>query len=249
MAPFTSPFLDHLSIQKAAKDIAEFIGLAGFTFIVAVAKQKQKVGGHIDLSTEGSSVFVEIDEDMMKFPDAVAAALCHEVCHKWLQVNRIALPIEMENEILTDITSVFLGFGKIMLNGCKTTHVRYETVAEGTRTITETKTSGYLDRDQFAFVYRLVCAMRNVPESDSIQELSPEALQAVQSCDTTLGHHYDARFHRAETVQEAIKNLDSIITDHQRALADLKGAKGTHNLGSGIGGAVGTVPAGFYRFT
>lgn len=222
MSPFYAPFLDHLSIQKTAKDIAEFIGLTGFTFIVAVAKQKEKVGGHIDLSTEGSNVFVEIDEDMMKFPDAVAAALCHEVCHKWLQINRIALPNKMDNEILTDITSVFLGFGKIMLNGCKATSVHYETVAKEIHTSTETKTSGYLDRDQFAFVYRLVCAMRNVPESDSIQGLNPEALQAVQSCDANLSHHYDARFHRTETLQDAVAHLDSIITDHQRALADLK---------------------------
>ena len=43
MAPFTTPFYDHLSIQKAAKQIADFIGLIGFTFIVAVAKQKEKV--------------------------------------------------------------------------------------------------------------------------------------------------------------------------------------------------------------
>lgn len=84
MAPFTTPFYDHLSIQKAAKQIADFIGLTGFTFIVAVAKQKEKVGGHIDLATNGKEVFIEVDEDTMKFPDAVGATLCHETCHKWL---------------------------------------------------------------------------------------------------------------------------------------------------------------------
>lgn len=222
MPPFTAPFVDQISIQQTVKDIAQFIGLTGFTFIVAVARQKEKVGGHIDLSASGPEVFIEIDSDMMKFPDAVAATLCHEVCHKWLQTNGIRLPITTENEILTDITTVFLGFGKIMLNGCNATHVRHESVPNGTRTITKTLKSGYLDRDQFAFVYRLVCSMRNVPESDSIQGLSSEAMQAVQSCNATLGHHYDARFHRAETLQDSVAHLDSIITDHQRNLANLK---------------------------
>jgi hypothetical protein len=67
MSPFKTPFHDYLSIQQAAKEIADFIGLSGFTFIVAVAKQKDKVGGHIDLSTSERDVFIEIDGDTIKF--------------------------------------------------------------------------------------------------------------------------------------------------------------------------------------
>lgn len=148
MPPFETSFHDYLSIQDAAKQIADFIGLAGFTFIVAVTMQEEKVGGHIDLSTGRKNIFIEIDEKTMKFPNAVGATLCHEVCHKWLQVNGISSYIEIENEILTDISTVFLGLGKIMLNGCKTTHLRYETIPNGTRTVTETMTSGYLERNQ-----------------------------------------------------------------------------------------------------
>lgn len=83
--PLEVAFHDHLSLQKTAKDIAESIGMKGYTFIVAEARQKSKVGGHIDLSTEGTDVFIEIDRDTMRFPDAVSATLCHEICHKWLQ--------------------------------------------------------------------------------------------------------------------------------------------------------------------
>jgi hypothetical protein len=59
MAPLTVPFPDHLAIQRMARQIAEFIGLTDLTFVVAVAKQKEKVAGHIDLSTDGKAVFVE----------------------------------------------------------------------------------------------------------------------------------------------------------------------------------------------
>jgi len=157
----------------------------------------------------------------MKFPDTVAATLCHEACHKWLQVNGISSSIKSEDEILTDITTVFLGFGKIMLNGCKATIVRYETIPNGTRTITETRTSGYLDRDQLAFVYRLMCATRNIPASDFMQGLNAEATLALRMCDSSLGHRYDNRFHRTETTQEAVNAFQHRVVELQREMADL----------------------------
>jgi len=223
MPPFMEPFGDHLAIQKVAKNIADFIGLGGFTFIIAIAKQKENVAGHIDLATLDKDIFVEVDSNMMTFPDAVAATLCHEVCHKWLQVNGIRSPIDMEieNEILTDITSVFLGFGKVMLNGCRTTSIRTETVPNGTRTVTETMTSGYLDRDQLAFVYRLVCAMRHIPSSEFLRGLNAEAAQAVQICDSSFGHHYDPRFHRRETTHDTVTGLMNQVVGVQYTLGDL----------------------------
>src|SRR3989442_1554225 len=118
LPPLRQSLHDIIGIQAAAKHIAEFVGLTGLTFVVGVAKQKLNVGGHIDLKSSGPDVFVEIDSDTLSFSDAVAATLCHEICHKWLQVNGISCPVEIENEILTDITTVFLGLGKIMLNGC-----------------------------------------------------------------------------------------------------------------------------------
>lgn len=221
MPPLTTPFHDHLSIQKVAKDIAAFIGLTGFTFIVAVARQKENVGGQIDLSSDDKCVFVEIDDDIMKFPDAVGATLCHEVCHKWLQVNGIHSPVEIDSEILTDITSVFLGFGKIMLNGCRTANVRHETVSNGTRTITETMTAGYLDREQLAFVYGLVCAMRRIPSSDFMQGLNAEAAQAVHACNSLSGRHYAPRFHLIEASRERIAGFTSRVGEAQYTMADL----------------------------
>jgi len=221
MSPLAAPIHDCLAMQAAAKQIAEFIGLEGFIFIVAVAKQEEKVGGHIDLSTGGKEVFIEVDSQMVKFPDTVAAALCHEVCHKWLQVNGIGIPLEIENEILTDISCIYLGLGKIMLNGCKAESVRCETVVNGTRTVTETMTAGYLGRDQLAFAYRLVCAMRSVPSSEFMRGLNAEAAVAVRKCDSAYAHHYDPRLHRTEATQELVTDFNSQVVDVQQTMADL----------------------------
>lgn len=166
----------------------------------------------------------------MKFPDVAAATLCHEVCHKWLQAKGICSHIEIENEILTDIASVFLGFGKIMLNGCRTTNVKdrtMKTTFKDTTTImettetTETMMAGYLDRDKLALVYCFVCAMRSISSVDIMQGLKPEAANAVQRCNLLLGHHYAPRFHGMEATQEIIAEFTSRIAEAQRTMADL----------------------------
>jgi len=82
-------------------------------------------------------------------------------------------------------------------------------------------TSGYLDRDQLAFVYRLVCAMRSTPSSDFMQGLNAEAALAVQRCDSSYGHHYDPRFHRMEATQEIVTGFNSRVVEVQRTMANL----------------------------
>jgi hypothetical protein len=221
MPPLKEKSQDVITIQKSAKLIAAFIGMNDFTFIIGIKGQGEKVGAHIDLSAPGKDIFVEVDDDVMKFPDTVAATLCHEICHKWLQINAISSPLESDNEILTDITSVFLGFGKIMLNGCRTTNVKKETTVNATQTITETMTAGYLDRDQLALVYRLVCAMRRIPSSDFMRGLNADAALAVRKCDLSSEQYYDVRFHGRETTQETISAFTSSIVGVQRTMANL----------------------------
>jgi hypothetical protein len=220
--PFNTQFQDVLSMQAAAKELAKFIGLDGFTFLVAIAKQKINTGGHIDLSTRGKEVFIEIDKDVVKFPEPIWATLCHELCHKWLQVHSLpSAHIEIENEILTDIATVYLGMGKIMLNGCESERQWNETVSGGTRTHKEAISVGYLKRDQLAFVYRLTCSMRNIPKSDQLRGLNHKARQAIQACDQSFGYHYDDKFHDTRTVDGFVHDFYDRLITTQHNFAEL----------------------------
>ncbi len=221
MNSFGMIFYDAISLQKVAKAIADFIGLTGFTFVITTSKQKENTGGHIDLRDTRNFVFIEIDESTMKFPNVVAGILCHELCHKWLQVNGINCPTDIENEILTDITTVFLGLGKIMLNGCKGVNVKQGMTLNGTSTTTQTITSGYLDRDHLSLVYRLVCAMRKTPKSEYMQGLNSEATDSIRNCDKTLGQHYSDRLYRAEARQESVGSFCEIIITLQKEMVEL----------------------------
>ena len=49
----------------------------------------------------------------------IIAILIHECTHNFLYYHNLELPSEEENEILTDITAVYLGFGQLLLEGYK----------------------------------------------------------------------------------------------------------------------------------
>jgi hypothetical protein len=108
-----------------------------------------------------------------------------------------------------------------MLNGCRTENVRYEITPNGTRIITQTMKAGYLDRDQLAFVYCLVCAMRKIPSSDFMEGLSAEATQAIRSCKSSFGHQFAPRFHESEQTQESVDRFRSEVTQAQYVMAEL----------------------------
>lgn len=225
LEPFSVNSRDIIAIQTAGKKIAEFIGLHDFAFIIATVKQKEKVGGHVELRYGEKEVFVEISDDTLKFEDAVLAILVHEIVHKYLHINGISCgtgPIhEYENEVLTDITTVFLGLGKLMLNGCECQNVRQEYAPEGTRTVTETLKSGYLNRSQLAFVYRLVCAMRRIPSSEYERRLSLDSIQSLQECERCYGDYFDKRFYEPDVRKVSVEYLRSAISDTQLILSNI----------------------------
>ncbi|PKM48822.1 MAG: hypothetical protein CVV02_18505 [Firmicutes bacterium HGW-Firmicutes-7] len=167
---------DIISIQNSAKQIAEFVNMKDYIFIVAFSKQKENVGGHIELKYLGKEVFIEISNKAVKFPEAILATLAHEITHKYIQSNNIAYGTnDYENEVFTDITTIFLGLGKLLLNGCDCQTVKFESE----QTITETYKTGYLNKNQIAFVYLLICFMRNIPASKYEQGLFPGTINIL----------------------------------------------------------------------
>ena len=210
---------DILKLQGVAKEIADFVGLGGLTFVVSITKQKANVAGHVELNYSGNNVFVEVSEDMREFEDAIVATLAHEITHKYMQINGITagtgLAHDYENEVLTDITGVFLGLGKLMLNGAEEEKTHQEKKFDGTHYVTETRRCGYLSRQQLAFVYRLVCAMRGISKQDMLSNLSPAAKDAVLYCHREYHGYFDPKFQtdnfRDEVVTTTIKGIEKTV--------------------------------------
>ncbi len=219
--PFAMDPNNIIDVQNAAKKLAHFIGLSGFTFIVAKTKQKENTAGNIELDFKGKEVFVEISDELIS-GESMLAVLSHEITHKYLDINNIScgrgVQYTYENEILTDIASIYLGMGKILLNGCEHKNISYEIGS------TRTKTSryGYLNKEQLAFVYSFICTMRGLSAEKCEEGLSQDALQSVNKCKSLYRDYLDINLCQNNAEEKLIKDFYSNIDDTQLELSNIE---------------------------
>ena len=212
LEPFPVCTWDILDVQNAAQKIARFVGVGHYTYIVNIARQDEKVGAHIELQDGQKEVFIEISNDTAKCGESLLAALSHEISHKVLHLNNIQYShSQVENEELTDVAAVFLGLGKLMLNGseCVTTD------CTSGETVERTLTLGYLNRSELASIYRLVCSMRNILDSECEQGLSANVVSILRELEDRdkVSLHLDNG-----TVIEIKELLREKIREYQTAL-------------------------------
>lgn len=228
---------DAIAVNKAARRIAEFIGLGEYTFVVAFRKQKKGVGGNIDLRHGEPGAFIELDEDSMKFTDAVLATLCHEVSHKFLHIRDMYAiaesEMQLDAEVLTDLTAVFLGLGKFMLLGSECRTLTVQKQHDGKVTTTHTCRSGYLNRNQFALAYLLACSMRRIAPRVYEAGLTLEVLDELQECRRANSPYLDAGWYErvekngglatSEALTKALRSLRDRLAEMGRDLLLLRG--------------------------
>ncbi len=222
LSPFRCNPKDAVNLQEAAKRIAGFIGLQDLTFIVAVARQKEKIGGHVELEAKQQVVFIEISPEVSRSSASTLAVLAHEVTHKFMQRHGISLGRGLgekyENEILTDITGIFVGLGKVMLNGAEALTATWK----GGRQAIQSVRTGYLSARQLAFVYRLICAMRGVNKRKMMSGLTSQAKFAVRACRRWQREYFDPRFRDNGYRQKRVRDLRSDASHVEEKLDELK---------------------------
>ncbi len=199
----------YVEIQIAAKKIADFVGLAGLTFLIEPVPLGTGTCGRIELRAGSSDVFVQLSPDLFGFPEAILATLSHEISHKFLHVNGLSWGTgqadHYHNEVLTDITAVFLGLGKLMLNGRHAERV--VTAADGMTK--HTREVGYLDASQLAFVYLFVCHMRSCAQGDFMDGLNSSSVYSVAQILSTFRPYFRTDL-RSEAVVQAIRERCSL---------------------------------------
>lgn len=214
--PIKFDSFDTLKVHEVGKKIAQHLGLPPLTFFITFVAQKQNVGGNIQLDNN-TDVFIEIDSKFKNDNDFVLAILAHEICHKYLQLNNIKLFPEYENEMLTDATTIYTGLGKLSLNGC-------EKVIIENQANNQTKTTqkvGYMNRKQFAFVYRLVCEMRRITKNEMLNGLTFEASNEVLNSSIGNSIYFNSEHFSNELILREISDaMINEIGDSQKSFAN-----------------------------
>jgi len=146
------------------------------------------------------------------FPKRSLLRSSHGISHKYLEVNRVSWAEgpanHYHNEVPAEITAIFLGLGKLMMNG----HNLQRTTNQGSRQITHTRRVGYLDGGQLAFVYLRASHMRGIP-SEEFENLSLLSLHQLTACRSRFEDHFQPKFrdpNEASAIRDQIALTASI---------------------------------------
>lgn len=111
-----------IALNNEVDKMAEFIGLVGFKANCKWAILPKGVGGQILLDNRTNGPLnIEVNELYKYELEVTSATLAHELCHKYLQIHGIYYPkLTAINEIYTDLCTMYVGFGNIIIKGYST---------------------------------------------------------------------------------------------------------------------------------
>ena len=220
--------LDEIQIQKEASKMLKFVGLDNYIACLRYTDTQENTGGNIELDNS-TNVFIEISKSLKGQNERVLAVMAHEICHKVLYVHKLYYPnVTTENEVLTDLATVYVGFGKLSLNGCyreyTSNKTEYKDGKEVNINTTHKETIGYLSLPQFAKAYNMVCKLGNYSKTDMLSSLNKHALGAVQSNPFYLDEPISKDYIRQtlKRVQTSDASLTNSIRIVESILDDLK---------------------------
>ena len=219
---------DIISVQKEASKMMKFVGLNHHVACITYTNTDKGTGGNIDLDNS-DSVFIEINQDYKNDAEKTLAVMAHEICHKVLYVNHLYYPNNtIENELLTDISTVYVGFGKLSLNGCYNESYSKKREWKDNQWVDVTTTRkeyvGYLSLRQFALAYNIVCSCYGISGEKRLSGLNSTSSKVVKSlallCHTA--YNLDDLRQKLKIVQKQPADLTRCIVMMERILLELK---------------------------
>lgn len=98
---------------------------------------------------------------------ALRSILAHEMAHASLASKGVSLPDTDENEMLTDLVAIFLGLGKLFMNGFSVTT---------NQDLNEGHILGYLSHDLVLHSYRKVNDYRSIGWDTAVNNVLPDVV-------------------------------------------------------------------------
>lgn len=80
---------------------------------------------------------------------------------------------------------------------------------------------GYLNRDQLAFTYSLICSMRKISREESLEGLTKESLSSIKVCHMNYGSYFDLKYHIPDFGEDRLFKFKKQIRNIQFQLAVL----------------------------
>jgi len=155
---------DEGDLQRVASRIAAHVGIISVPTVRYDwgLKMEPEVAGQI--RSDSRVAYVQIPFFYVGRRYSLGGILAHEVTHQLLYSRHISLEDPNENEFFTDLTAVFVGLGKLLLNGA---------LDQGGRL-------GYLSPDLIAYSLKKMCHVHTIDIEIALENLTGEARPLVE---------------------------------------------------------------------
>lgn len=131
-------------LNEEAKRMMDFVGLTSYVPKCAFCQLEDGTGGNTRCCNNNIEVEINVSSKYQNNLEAALAVLAHEICHKYLYVHGLYNPIEVINEIFTDLCTMYVGFGKIIIHGYITERKTETRTDRYIHTSVDTSYLGYL---------------------------------------------------------------------------------------------------------
>jgi len=154
------------SLAIMAQKILSYLNEPVGNFIVVFHSSLGDTPGVFTVTKEGQEV-IFVNDKYVKDPYAVSAVLAHEIMHLYLMSRKhIVLEDKKENELLTDLGTIYLGLGILVINGMSYKSNWFLTVIglfAGVLYVNEQKLAfGYFEPRQYAFYLKEYFRRNNI---------------------------------------------------------------------------------------
>lgn len=199
------------NLNLEARFMLDFLGMDSYTPECRFCQTAANTGGCINLNPE-RIVKIDVSEEFRNNPNATVAILAHEICHKYLYSYNIYFPsATIINEVYTDLCTIFVGFGELILKGYKTTS--YNT----------THYLGYLNINMYSDCNAIIKTVNGKMSNETNDYFLEEVIELWNKNPDTRGLYLDcfkkleeshALFHRnVATLNSIISQIENRITN------------------------------------
>jgi hypothetical protein len=157
-------------IQSVASEIGKHLAINNTPFVTYEwgLKMELEVAGQINTNTG----VIRIPFYFVGRKYALGTILAHEMTHSFLYSRGIRLDDVKLNEMFTDLAGVFVGLGKLYLNGI---------ISDSNDCSTESITLCYLPPWLIGYCYNRVNELRSINAETSLRNLLPQAKRLINN--------------------------------------------------------------------